>query len=686
MKLRALIFLSLLSISCIAQNNNTPRCNFDHAHEAYFKSEKFIQDQRREDIAYKDFISTKSQRANTTYTIPVVVHIVKNPDNQEMDITDQEIYRQIEIINECYNLQNTDVDQVPPMFDTLIGNPQIEFCLATVDPNGFSTTGITRTTTDVATFSSVSDNIKHSDLGGVDAWDTDSYLNIWVGKISSGVLGYAHTPTANIEHGEHGLVVGYPYFGETDHSQYGDGKTAVHEIGHYLNLKHPWGFGDCDENNDWVDDTPMSEDAYYGVPVHPQESCGSVDMFMNYMDYVDDEVMVMFSEGQVAKMHLALNFYRDELQYSNGCGTPILHAVPELVHNSSEGANDASISLNINSGIAPFEIEWSNGEITEDINNLEAGTYSVIITDDVGQQITLDFTVGYLGEIIDSDNFESYDIDSLLEVQSMSWAPFCSDNFSANIEDILAPEGVQYLEVNAADGANTFIRTIDGLSTNAYNLTFKLYVPQARAAKYTIYHQEDCDETEVAYEVQFNVDGSGQVSVGGQTQSFVFPQGQWLDIRQLIDLDRDIVELYIAEVKILDWPFEWTLIDEYGQPNLAAIVFNSEIDALGLVHYFIDDYRLSLTNNSDVGVEEKLITNYTNIYPNPASDYIKMTSSVDEECTVVLTNSLGQKLEEYSWCSNSEFKIDLSSYETGLYFIKLEKSTSVELFKFIVSR
>lgn len=686
MKLRALLLLSSLSLFCVAQNN-TPRCNFDHLHEDYFSSEKFIKDLKKEEKAYSDFIANKSQSHNSTYTIPVVVHVVKNPDNTEMDITDQEIYRQIEIINECYNLQNEDIAQVPEMFESVIGNPQIEFCLATVGPDGFTTTGITRHTTEVVTFSSVSDNIKHSDQGGVDAWDTDSYLNIWVGKISSGVLGYAHTPNANILNNEHGLVVGYQYFGETDHPQYGNGKTAVHEIGHYLNLKHPWGFGNCDENNDWVDDTPMSEDSYYGAPIHPQESCNSIDMFMNYMDYVDDEVMVMFSEGQTDRMHFTLNYYRPELQYSNGCGTPILNAVAVLVHNSSDGANDASISLNINSGIAPFDIQWSNGGTTEQIDNLESGVYSVTITDDVGQQITLDFVVGYLGEIIDSDNFESYDIDSLLEIQSLNWVAFCADSFTANIEDIAAPEGIQYLEVNAADGANTFFRSIDNLVGNAYNLSFKMYVPVARAAKYAINHAVECNETATAYEVQFNVDGSGEVRVGGQGHSFTFPQGQWIDVRQLIDLDRDLVELYINEDKIYDWPFEWTLLNHEGIPTLEALVFHSQIDTFGLVHYFIDDYKLSISENSDTSVLEFEQADQFNLYPNPSRGSVHISSvHNNREYQLVLMNAMGQDLARYHWSSNAEFYLDASTYNNGLYFIRIQSELSTEILRFVIQK
>jgi len=187
--MRNLLFLLFCSFPLLSNaQGHIPRCNFDSLYVEQLKSVDFRVLQLHEEQVFNEFLELNRNKESVVYTIPVVVHIIKNTSNLEMDISDEEIYRQIEILNETYNLLNEDVSLTPTDFEAFIGNPEIEFCLASVDPNGYSTNGITRNTTEVTTFSTASDNIKDSDLGGVDAWDTDSYLNIWVGKIKDAML------------------------------------------------------------------------------------------------------------------------------------------------------------------------------------------------------------------------------------------------------------------------------------------------------------------------------------------------------------------------------------------------------------------------------------------------------------------------------------------------------------------
>jgi len=683
----ALIFcLSLLGQA----QEHIPRCNFDSLYLEQLKSADFRALLLHEEEAFEKYMQQKSRKGNDVYTIPVVVHIVKNESVTDMDITDEEVYRQIEILNETYNLLNEDVSQTPEDFEAFIGNVGVEFCLATVDPNGYATTGITRHTTDVITFSTVSNNITYTDLGGVDAWDTDSYLNIWVGKITSSVLGYSHSPNVNIPDEEHGLVVGYPYFGENEDEQFGMGKTAVHEIGHYLNLKHPWGTGGCDSINDWVDDTPITEEEYYGSPVHPQISCESMDMFMNYMEYVDDSVMVMFSQGQVDRMHFALNYYRTSLQESNGCGIPSLIAEPQVIHAGGGSAFDGAIYLNIVSGVPPYTIAWAGGENTDSLINLSSGDYSVQILDSLERELNLSFTLSYYGDLYDSDNFESYSVDSLLHLQSNIWKPFCEDSFAANIATIAPVEGLQYLEINAADGLNTFRRNLGDIDANAYDLSFKIFVPVGRSAAYTIYHDPSCSSPMSAYEIQFNDDGQGHIKTGGQSIPFNFPQNQWFTVTQLIDMDRDIVELSIADEFVGDWDFNWTVETENGVSKLTAIAFDDEVDSLTQVHYFIDDFKMVLALNSDIGLEEVMSDLDVVLYPNPAQDQINLTANeqVQELYEVSLINMLGQVLEVKNWDAKRDHDLSISvdSYDQGIYFVRIRSKEHNKVLKFVVNR
>lgn len=125
-------------------------------------------------------------------------------------------------------------------------------------------------------------------------------MNIWVCNIGGGILGYAQFPggPSNTD----GIVVSPQYFGTTGYvsAPFDEGRTATHEVGHYLNLRHIWGDGRC-KRDDFVSDTPSSDRPNYGCPGSAYH-CRSNDQFMNYMDYTDDACMNMFSEGQKARM------------------------------------------------------------------------------------------------------------------------------------------------------------------------------------------------------------------------------------------------------------------------------------------------------------------------------------------------------------------------------------------------
>jgi len=254
-------------------------------------------------------------------TIPVVVHVVYN--TSEQNISDFQIQTQIAVLNEDYRKLNGDVGNVPSVWSNLVADVGIEFALATCHPNGFQTNGITRTYTTVDNWLT-SDNIKLSSMGGHDSWDNDSYLNIWVGNIQSGILGWAPQPGG--DDWRDGVVIGYKYFGRPSQSStYSKGRTTTHEIGHYFNLDHLWGAGPSNLNctaDDGVADTPKQLEANFGCNhTFPDTSCSNGpngDMFNNFMDYGNDPCMFFFTEGQKARMLAALNGPRASLLSSSG--------------------------------------------------------------------------------------------------------------------------------------------------------------------------------------------------------------------------------------------------------------------------------------------------------------------------------------------------------------------------------
>ena len=264
--------------------------------------------------------SSKSTKT-TIITIPVVVHVVYN--NSTENISTAQILSAIEIINKDYRRLNADTSATPSVFAALGADCGIEFCLATTDPNGNSTSGITRTATSQTSFSAGTytgviysdDGVKYTSQGGIDAWNTSQYLNIWVCDIN-GYNGYATFPGSPAS--SDGVVVDFTRFGNfTAGSTSFMIRTASHEIGHWLNLNHTWGENWLTTSNcgdDFCNDTPTESAATYGCGTFPYNAfnaCNSGpngEMYMNFMDYTD--CRNIFTQDQKTRMIAAINLFR----------------------------------------------------------------------------------------------------------------------------------------------------------------------------------------------------------------------------------------------------------------------------------------------------------------------------------------------------------------------------------------
>ncbi|MGW8970491.1 zinc metalloprotease [Streptomyces platensis] len=250
--------------------------------------------------------------------IPVVVHVVFHTAAQ--NIGEDQVTSQIDVLNQDYRALNPDIDKVPEVWKPLVADSRIEFHLATHDPQGQPTDGITRTQTQATKFNIRTDAVKHSSSGGHDAWPDDRYLNLWVcprifdPKDPNEILGYAQFPGGPAE--TDGVVIGHQFFGTTGTASapFNGGRTTTHEVGHWLNLLHIWGDDDNGCNgSDLVMDTPNSGGPNFQAPNFPRLSCSNGpdgDMFVNYMDYTDDKSMFMFTRGQVARMEATLDSAR----------------------------------------------------------------------------------------------------------------------------------------------------------------------------------------------------------------------------------------------------------------------------------------------------------------------------------------------------------------------------------------
>ncbi len=286
-----------------------------------------------------------------TIVIPVVFHLV-DIDTRLAWVTDRSVYDQVEILNEAYNGLKVEKYQkvIPAGIYNRKGEIPIKFVLARRKPDGTLTSGIERRTN--TTPDRVS--IKAYTTGGLDAWDTDKYLNVWVGTFTGsddGLLGIATFPYINTE-GPQGVVIGIatmPYTSNVSRSyyaSYSEGGTLVHEIGHYFYLYHTFGDSYTCNNNDfriqsgWPlptgagpegDDTPEEKadsegNAHYGDPsMNYSDGCTALpegEMYGSFMNYFDDRALFMFSNGHRKRVEGCISLYRANVANSIGAVPP----------------------------------------------------------------------------------------------------------------------------------------------------------------------------------------------------------------------------------------------------------------------------------------------------------------------------------------------------------------------------
>lgn len=373
--------------------------------------------------------TTGANKSMATRVIPTVVHVIYS--NATENISTAQVQSQIDILNEDFQRLNPDTTNTPAAFQAVAVDSDIEFCLAQIDPNGNSTTGINRVSMAGSPFSF---NFIENTIKPATIWDPNQYFNFWVVNVQGGILGWAQFPeaatlpgigTGNGGANTDGVVCLHTSVGRPPANPFGGpynlGRTATHEVGHWLGLRHIWGDGGCGVD-DFCADTPESDGSNFGCPT-THMSCGTTDMVQNYMDYTDDACMNLFTADQKARMDVVLggSVRRASLLTSSVCSTSpeiiFVNTTTTMTENGSSGATacrgfqdfdialriggpptgDATVTMTTVSGSATLGVDYDIivGVVVFPSGATGNQTFRIRVYDDGAIETPEDLTIGF---------------------------------------------------------------------------------------------------------------------------------------------------------------------------------------------------------------------------------------------------------------------------------------------------
>jgi hypothetical protein len=356
--------------------------SYEHLQEQMRNNPEFARKVKEKEKSFNNYIRLADRQNGkpTTLTIPVIVHIVYN--TTEENISDAQVQSQITVLNEDYTAANKDYNNYDAGYGAVKGDADIQFCLVQ----------IIHKQTNRKSFV-FNDGVKKNQQGGDDAVDPMHTLNIWVCNLGQNLLGYAQFPGGPAD--TYGIVILYTAFGRGSQynllSAYNLGRTATHEIGHCLGLRHIWGDATC--GDDFVDDTPLHNAANFGCPGegHLSTCIGTpLEMWMDYMDYTDDRCMYFLSDGQVARANYFIDTDPQLQSIINSTACTTGPSGNNLITSNNSGAISSRITKE-NFSVYP---SITGGAINIELNAAKNGMAGINIYNQAGalvmkQQTTL---------------------------------------------------------------------------------------------------------------------------------------------------------------------------------------------------------------------------------------------------------------------------------------------------------
>ncbi|MEP7168574.1 MAG: T9SS type A sorting domain-containing protein [Bacteroidota bacterium] len=576
-----------------------------------------------------------NQRTAAVVTIPVVFHVVYNTSAQ--NISDAQCGYQLAQLNADFARLNSDAGNTPSVFQGVAANTQIQFCFAQRDPNGNATSGIVHKSTSTSSFSS-NDNVKRNANGGDDAWDRNNYLNLWICNLGGGLLGYAQFPggTASTD----GVVVHYGSVGSIAHpssynwggANYNYGRSCTHEVGHWVNLIHIWGDSNC--GNDQVSDTPTQQTSNFGCPNFPHVTCSNGpngDMFMNYMDYSDDNCMNIFTAGQTTRITATINGTRASLKTSQGCVAPGGCSFPSGLNATNITQTSATLNWGSVAAATSYNVHYRQVGSGTWISTTSSTTSKAI--SGLSASTTHEFQV----QSVCTGGSSTYSASS----NFTTLTPACTDNYEPNnskAASVTVPINSSIVAKITPSGDNDYF-TVTTVAPNTYLRVTLSNLP-------------------TDYDLKLFNSAGGLLKTsqsGGVTNEVI---------------TRNVTTAATYKIRV------------YGSGGannatlcytLTTLTSNSPLRTEG-------ETELSSDNPSILSV-----------YPNPVKDImnLEVNSSIDGNISINLVDMVGRtvlKIQKPETKGMNKFEISLKDLNKGVYFVEVNNGVDREIKKIIVSK
>ena len=680
-KMRIVLTFLAVIVMLSASAQEIRYCGQTQATEALFAKYPHLRHENEQSqtdfqAAYEERLANRANRGGgdeEVYIIPVVFHIIH--DNGEENISDEQVYSAVEILNRDFAMENEDIEDVVDAFSDLPQPINIEFRLAKRDPQGNCTKGINRVES-ALTYQG------DQDMKDLIQWPTDMYMNVWVCADAGGAAGYTYLPANWLENSPQfdGIVLLHDYTGAIGTSNTFRSRTLTHECGHWLNLPHLWGgsntpgvAANCDMD-DGIPDTP--ETIGWTSCTLDGESCGSLDNVQNYMEY--SYCSRMFTTDQKERMRQAAEsntaFRNDLWQQSNLEATGVLEesilCAAEFRADQQIVCQGTEIQFFDESFHGIQEWNWDFGTFTVSGTDEEVHKNPIVMFDEPGvYDVTLTVSDG-----IDSIEETKEAFITVLPMDALD-APFVEgfeagiasetwfienqhNNVTWELTDVAAATGDQCVRIRNRN--NTIEYSRDYLTSSTMDLTGASFA--TITYKYAYCNRPDETDDRLRVNVSNNCGDS------------------WV----LREIHRGITDLPTADPQ--NAPFvpegdEWATGEAtVDNPDYMVPGFRVQFDFEGRFgnHVYLDDININVFTADNVTVLDLVSGIEMTLAPNPADAFASLSYNMpmDHDVTIVMHDSFGKLIDTmYNGpAQRGENKLNINTAElaSGVYLIRMQ--------------